>query len=470
MPRLVVVGAGVAGLAGARAALDEARRSGVDLDLVVLEASPRAGGKLWTERVDGVTVEWGPDSFLAAKPRGRALAEELSLDLVPVGPAARRAFLLREGRLRPIPGGLVMGVPTTTGALRAAVREGLISIPGAARAWIESALPGPPIGRTDEPAARLTRRRLGDEAAARLVEPLLRGVFGAPGSQIGARSAFPLAVGHRSLVRSLRRPLESRDAPMFLGVRGGFGRLVDALVVTLPPGSLRLGTSVTAIRSDSGGVSSASRSSLGVRYEALTDTGPEPADAVLVTAPASAAAESLSTVAPDTAGALRSVPYSGSAVILLRYPPDSLTEGLPGSGFLVDPAEGLAIAACSWFSAKWPDLAGGRLVLRAVVTDPRHLAAVDDELAARVTREVGRIMGARHEPDLVRIRRWEQALPVFGPGHDDRMRSALAALPDGIALAGAFLGAVGVPDCIESGESAARRLVGRMVGRGEAQQ
>jgi len=445
----VVVGAGIAGLAGARAAIAEARRAGIDVRLTVMEAGERAGGKLWTEEADGVTVEWGPDSFLAAKPRGRGLAEELGVGLVPVALGTRRAFLLRGDRLRPLPGGLVMGVPTTGGALRAAVRGGLLSVAGAARAAIEPLIPGRPIGEPDEPAAAVARRRLGREAASRLVEPLLRGVFGAPGSEIGVRSAFPQAAGNRSLVRSLRR--RPGGGAQFLGIRGGFGRLVDAVVATLPEGSVRTGAPVAAIRPAAGD-----------RYEVVTDGSAEPADAVLVAAPAGAAAAMLSGIAPEASAPLRDMRYAASAVVILRYPAGSAIRTLDGSGYLVDPEEGGAVAACSWFSSKSPDLAGGRVVLRAVVTDAGRLAAPDNELRDLVAAEVSRTMGARTDPDLVRMRRWEQALPVFGPGHGDRVRDALSALPDGIALAGASLGAVGVPDCIESGESAARTLIGRL--------
>lgn len=450
-----MVGAGIAGLAGARATISEARRAGIDVGVTVLEAGERIGGKLWTEEADGVTMEWGPDSFLAAKPRGRGLAEELGLSLVPVASGARRAFLLRGGRLRPIPGGLVMGVPTTAGSLRSAVREGLVSVPGAARAAVEPLIPGGSIGEADEPATAVARRRLGREAADRLVEPLLRGVFGASGTEIGVRSAFPQAVGNRSLVRSLRR--RPGGGAQFLGIRGGFGRLVEALVAALPADSVRTGAPVAAIRPAGGD-----------RYEVVTDRDVEPADAVLVATPAGAAGAMLSGIARESSAALRGVRYAASAVVVLRYP--STIQVPQGSGYLVDPEEGGTVAACSWFSSKWPDLAGGRVVFRAVVTDPGMLAAPDDELRDRVAAEVSRTMGARTGPDLVRMRRWNQALPVFGPGHGERMRAALAAAPDGIALAGAFLGAVGVPDCIEAGESAARALIGHLARRAGARQ
>lgn len=468
MQRLVVVGAGIAGLAGARAAVLEAERHGLgDLEVVVLEASDRIGGKLFTEDVDGITVEWGPDAFLAAKPRGRGLVEELGLGdrITPVAPAARRAFLYQGGRLKPLPQGLAMGVPTTLGAARRARAAGLLPWAGAVRAAIEPLLPGKPIGEPDEPAATTVRRRLGRPAATRLVEPLLQGVFGARGTEIGVRSAFPQAVGRRSLARSLRRRpgRPSPDEPQFLALDGGFRTLVDSLAGGLPEGAIRTNARLATLTAGSDGGLEL-RASVGGR----ADTPPsatggvsriERADAVMLAATSDAAGAALAELAPEAASAFGSIRYGGSAVVVLRYPDGSLVRTTDGSGFLVDPEEGLATAACSWYSAKWPQLTGGHVVLRAVVTDPKRLAASDDDLSERVVAEMDHVMGARTEPDLVRMKRWEQALPIFKPGHHDMIRAALEHLPTNVAVAGAFLGAVGIPDCVESGEAAARRLV-----------
>jgi len=449
----VAVGGGIAGLSGARAALDAARRAGVDLDVVVLEASERAGGKLWTEEVDGLRVEWGPDSLLAHKPRGVGLIQELGLagGLVPVSPEARRGFVLRAGELRPIPAGTIMGVPVAAAALRAAVRSGLLTAPGAARAALEPLLP-PARDATEPTVAELARRRLGGDAADHLIEPLVRGVFGGPGAEVGAWSAFPQAEGRRSLTLALRR---SRGGPpRFVALRGGFGRLVDALVAALPPDAVRTGIAAGSIEPVDHG------------FVVRSGDGDVLADAVLLTAPAPGSAELLAEVSPTSSSALAAVRYGASAVVVLRYAHGALGRSMDGSGYLVDPDEGLAVAACSWFSAKWPHAAGGAdgAVLRPIVTDPAALAVPDGDLVERVVREVGTTMRARRDPDVVRMIRWERSLPVFGPGHRQRIRSAVAALPSHVALAGAFLGAVGIPDCVASGEEAARHLVGALAG------
>jgi oxygen-dependent protoporphyrinogen oxidase len=190
------------------------------------------------------------------------------------------------------------------------------------------------------------------------------------------------------------------------------------------------------------------------------------ADAVLLAVPGPAAAEMVRAVAPAGARALAAIRYSASAVVVMRFAVEP-RRPLDAAGFLVAPGHGLATAACSFLSVKWPHLRPG-LWMRAIVVHPSALAKPDEALRARVVREVSAVLGLRREPEVVWLARWPTALPVFEPGHRGRVADAVRALPPGVAVAGAMLGAVGIPDCARSGEEAARRLVhegGSMVRR-----
>ena len=84
--RVVVVGGGIAGLAAAL----RLERTSPDTEVVLVESRPRIGGTILTEEVSGFLIEGGPDSFLARKPRGIGLCEELGLtcDLIARGSRA----------------------------------------------------------------------------------------------------------------------------------------------------------------------------------------------------------------------------------------------------------------------------------------------------------------------------------------------------------------------------------------------
>jgi monoamine oxidase len=74
--RVVVIGAGLAGLAAA----DELLRAGADL--TVLEARDRVGGRVWSRRLDnGAVVEMGAEFILPRNTLIRKLAARFELDL-----------------------------------------------------------------------------------------------------------------------------------------------------------------------------------------------------------------------------------------------------------------------------------------------------------------------------------------------------------------------------------------------------
>jgi oxygen-dependent protoporphyrinogen oxidase len=447
--RLVVIGSGIAGLAAAREASLAAEHAGLELEVTLLEAGDRLGGKLLTERLPtGGVLEWGPDSFLAIKPRGAGLARDLGLgdQLVAPGPMGRSAYLWLKGRLRRMPAGMAMGVPTGIGPLFTAVRDGIVGPLGAARAAIEPLLPRY-RGGEDPTAAAVARYRLGRQVAERLVSPLVAGVFGVPYDEVSLKAALPQLADARSWVLAMARRPAPSGAPIFQALEGGMQGFIEAITAGLPPDAVRTNYPVTALRHNEDGF---------VLNDDLV------ADAVILATPAHASATILSEFAPESSRALSAIDYHASAVLLLRYRPEDIAQPLDASGFLVAPREGRAVAASSWLNAKWPQNGFADVWIRAIVTDREHLEAPDESLRRRVAAEMNEMMQASASPQETRMQRWPDALPVYAPGHQKRVRAAVEHLPEMLELAGAAYRGFGIPDCIATGEEAARRLVERL--------
>jgi oxygen-dependent protoporphyrinogen oxidase len=465
--RVAVVGGGIAGLAAALRLRD---RLGPAAEIIVYEQSGAAGGKLRTGGLAGLTAERGADAFLAREPLGGggaprsgagkaagtaedsaavALARRVGLGDVLVHPARLPAALLLDGELRPIPPGTLLGVPGDLDQLAAVAR------PDPAR----DRDGGRPLLAEGEDVAvgELVRRRLGDEVVDRLVDPMLGGVYAGRADALSLAATMPgLAAACRrepTLTGAVRAALAAAPrpagSPVFASVRGGLGRLVEA-VAAASRATLRFGMPVREL----------SRRGAGWRLVLGSTRDPEPVDvdAVVLALPARPAARLLTGPAAGYVGALD---YASVALVTLALPPAT---ALPSwSGFLVPAGEGTTLKAATFLTRKWGHLreAGQPVLVRASVGrygEPEPLRLADAALAATVHADLAKILGGLPAPVGTHVQRWGGSLPQYAPGHLDRVAAARAALPASLALAGAGYDGVGIPACIRSGTTAADRL------------
>jgi oxygen-dependent protoporphyrinogen oxidase len=452
---VVVVGGGIAGLAAAWELV------GRGVEVLLLDAADRVGGKIRTAPLDGADIDAGPDAWLARVPWATELAGEVGLGDELVHPATGGAHLWLGGRLRRLPEGLVLGVPSAAGPV---VRSGLLSPVGLLRAGLDLVLPsdGPAV---DEPVGALVRRRMGREVLEKLVDPLVGGINAGDADVLSLAASVPqlaaASAGSRSLalgLRAARRAAPSNpSAPAFSALPGGLERLPRAVAAaaTAAGATIRTGARVVGL----------ARSGSGWRVDVATGDGPvEAVDAagVVLAAPGPVTGGLLGPVAPSAGATLAALPYASVALVTMALPADAVPGPLDGTGFLVPRTEGRLMTACSWASSKWAHLhRPGRVLLRVSAGrhgDDRALRMGDDELVTRLVGELGSAMGLRRAPDAVEVHRWPGAFPQYLPGHLDRVAAAsaeLAALGGGVAVAGAALRGVGIPACIASGRAAA---------------
>lgn len=445
---VAVVGAGITGLTVAHTLLT----CEPELDVVVIEAADRVGGKIRTSDFAGRPVDWAADAFLARVPEAVELCRELGLEGELVTPAARNAYVFVDGALRRFPDGLVLGVPTDFDALR---ESGVISPAGIDRAMADLSMGGEPLDG-DESVGSLVRRRVGDEVFDKLVSPLLSGVNAGDADQLSVRAGAPqfaaALADQPSLIEGLRRQRAAAsdpDAPVFFGLRSGTQTLTDALSssITARGGSIMTGTPVTDLAMTSAGYQLAVEGAGDVMAEAVALTAPDPVTAHL-----------LRGVAPEVAAEMGQVEYASVVMVAFSFPAAAIDRPLDGSGFLVAEGEGLLMTACSWASSKWAHLASpGSVVLRVSAGrhhDRRALELDDGQLVSALREDLAATMDVRGEPEEVRVSRWEAALPQFRPGHLERVarwREHLAGRAPGLLVGGAGFDGLGLPACVRQG-------------------
>ncbi|MFF5309040.1 protoporphyrinogen oxidase [Streptomyces massasporeus] len=453
--QVVVIGAGIAGLAAAHRLLERGAR------VTVLEASDRVGGKLLPGEVAGARVDLGAESMLARRPEAVALARAVGLADRLQPPATATASLWTRGALRPFPKGHVMGVPGTASAL-----AGVLSEEGLARIERDAELPRTEVG-DDVAVGEYVAERLGREVVDRLLEPMLGGVYAGDAYRISMRSAVPqlfqVARTHTSLTEGVRE-LQAKAAaaqqtgPVFMGIRGGIGTLPLAVAdsVRARGGEILTRTPVTELRRTPGG-----------GWQVGSGERAWRADAVVVAAPAPVAARLLRAETPGAAAELDAVEYASMALVTLAYRRDETA--LPdGSGFLVPPVDGRTIKASTFASQKWgwiadenPDL----VVLRTSVGrygETEILRRDDSELVEVSRHDLKAATGLDATPVATRVTRWDGGLPQYPVGHHARVariREHIARLP-GLAVCGAPYDGVGIPACIASAHAAVDQIHG----------
>jgi len=441
--RVVVVGGGVAGLATAYRLV----RDDPSLDVTVLEADERAGGRLRSVAVGDLELEAGPDSYVARKPWAAALCRELGLEMVE--PGATGAELWTDRGLVPMPP-TALGVPADV--------EGLARWPGLSRAGRARAL-ADLVRRAggkgkDEPLGALLRRRLGDEATELLVAPLLAGLFAGDVDRLGVRATFPELAGWErdfgSLIRGAKASLEAgRSAgPLFLRPSAGMSGLVATLVEAIGEGRVRTSVAASLVEPEGEG------------WMVRAGRGGLSASALVLATPAFVSAELLARAAPPAARRLAEISYVSTGVVLLVYP-DGTADALPPTTGFVVPSGKAPMTAATFLSRKWPDPAfGSRAVVRCFVGAAGSedvLDAPDEDIVEAVCRHLAAALPLPGRAAASAVVRWPRSMPQYEVGHLDKVDEIEATLPPGIFLVGNAYRGVGVADTVRGAVEAAER-------------
>lgn len=475
--RICVVGGGISGLAAAHRLLElRSQHRPTDsahapVELLLLEASTRAGGTVRTHRREGFLLEGGPDSFISEKPAALELAKRLGLAdrIIQTNERHRRSFVVSRGRLRPTPEGFQLLAPSR---MLPFLTTDIFTWRGKARMALDLLLPRrtDANGSDDESLAAFVRRRFGQEALERMAQPMVGGIYTADPESLSLRATMPrfleMERRDRSLILSMWKAARASNAAarhgrgasgarysLFLSFDQGTQVLTDALAARLPERTLRLNTRVESL----------TRASRGWLLKTVEGETIE-ADAVCLALPAYASARLLRGVDDELASELEAIPYASTATVNLAYERASIPHPLDGFGFVVPFIERRATLACTFSSVKFAGRAPeDKTLLRAFVggaLQPDMFELDEASMLDAVRRDLRDLLGVNAPPLLAHVEKWPRSMAQYHLGHTQRLARIRALLRRNTALAlcgNAYEGA-GLPDCVRSGETAAETL------------
>jgi len=468
MPRIAIIGGGISGLSAAFT-LEEMRQSGAGIQYVLFEAAPRFGGVMVTDRADGCLIEAGPDSFLTEKPWAADLCRKIGLgdQLIGSNDADRKTYIVvhKNGRDRLVvmPDGLMFMVPTK---ILPTVLSPLFSLRTKMRMAAEWFHP-PHKAEADETVAQMVERHYGSEMVDLLADPLLSGVYGGEATDLSVRAVLPrfadMESKHGSLGRAMlaaRKKMagaaKAPPRPLFSSLKEGMQQMVDAVVARLDAANLRTSSPVQSlIPQDDGWTVAAGYQS-------------DHFDAVIIAAPAHAAAAVLQSADENLARELASINYSSSVTLTLGYDEKVRRSLPPGFGFLVPRSAGHRMLAATFVHNKFPHRAPeNRAIVRCFLGGARDEAILnqtEDQILAIARDDLRQIIGLTAEPIFTRVYKWKSAMAQYSVGHLERLQriEALRLKIPGLALAGNGFTGIGVPDCVRSGTEAATKVLSEL--------
>ena len=440
MTSYCVVGGGISGLMAAyrlRAAVRD------DATITLFDPAEKLGGVLRTERVGGHPMDLGAEAFVLRRPEMPALLAELGLADRQRGTTGARPLIYSGQTLHPLPAGTVAGIPSSAASV-----AGLVDDATVARIDAEPARPLTWQPGSDPAVADLVADRFGEQTVARSVDPLLGGVYAGSAATIGLRAGAPsvaaaLDRGATSLTEAVRRRSPpAAGGPVFGAIDGGYQVLLDELVRRARFRWVQ--AAVTGLEPG---------------WELRDETGAHwHADAVVLAVPAPRLVHLVADLAPSSVAAAGRIGSASSVVVALAVPAE--TPFPQNSGVLVASGEPLHAKAITLSSRKWGVRDGVQLLRLSFGRFGEDLAstASDDQLLAWALDDLAAVFGLTVDPIEVRVQRWIDAMPQYGPGHADLVAQVRAGLPRGLAVAGSYLDGIGVPACIAAAGRAVEAL------------
>ena len=463
---IAIVGAGITGLSAAYY-LQQQRP---DLNITLLESSDKAGGILQTVERNGFLVELGPDMFTTRDSEAVELCGELGIEdqLISTNKDHRGAYIICRGKLCKMPLGWTMMTPTRMGAI---LKTPLLSWKGKLRVFAEVFIPRKKSGG-DESLASFTRRRLGQEALERIIQPLISGIYTADPEKLSMQATLAdfLAMERtgKGLIREGIKQLRSQSSQesstgarygAFVAPKYGMQSIIAALTNQLKTNTLKLGQRVKQLEFKNDAWQ------LTIEQDTQGTTTRQ-FDRLLLTTSSQITGRLLQESYPELSKLIADIPLAGVAIVTMGYRFCDIDHPLDAFGVVVPQAENRPLIAISMASQKFAGRAPQDSVLFRIFAggalQPEVLQWGEDQLIESAKQQLRELLGVNGKPIFTQVTRWENNMPQYHVGHVelvDKIELELSKTPN-LEIAGNAYRGVGIPLCIRNAKSAVKRLVG----------
>lgn len=458
--KVVIVGGGITGLTTAYYLQQKAKAQNEQLDIVLIEASLRLGGKIHTVRKNGFIIERGPESFFDTDSSVRSLARDLNIEHEIIQNNDGRTFIAIGSILHPIPSNLLLGGSPKISSFMA---SNVLSLSGKVRAAGDLILPKLPHD-TDEPISDFFRRRFGKEVVENLVEPVLAGTFAGDVDHVSMQSMFPqfyqLEKDYRSLLIGMKKTGKGIYALVnipgeihYESFEGGLETLSEALENALTDVTILKGIKVDLIENQKEGN----------QQIYLSDGSSMLADKLIVTTPFNVAKKIFRD--SEVMSQVPNMSYATIATVTMAFKKGQMQKYTDALNFFVSRNSDFAITTCTWSNRKWDNAAPEDHDLLRVyigrVGDESIVELSDSEIEKIVLQDLQKALGLEELPIFTVVARWKEAMPQYAVGHESRMAMLKQQFYEeypNVTLAGSSYEGISIPNCVMQGKQVADKV------------
>lgn len=458
--KVVIVGGGITGLTTAYYLQQKAKAQNEQLDIVLIEASLRLGGKIHTVRKNGFIIERGPESFFDTDSSIRSLARDLNIEHEMIQNNDGRTFIAIGSILHPIPSNLLLGGSPKISTFMA---SNVLSLSGKVRAAGDLILPKLPHD-TDEPISDFFRRRFGKEVVENLVEPVLAGTFAGDVDHVSMQSMFPqfyqLEKDYRSLLIGMKKTGKGIYALVnipgeihYESFEGGLETLSEALENALTDVTILKGIKVDLIENQKEGS----------QQIYLSDGSSMLADKLIVTTPFNVAKKIFRD--SEVMSQVPNMSYATIATVTMAFKKGQMQKYTDALNFFVSRNSDFAITTCTWSNRKWDNAAPEDHDLLRVyigrVGDESIVELSDSEIEKIVLQDLQKALGLEELPIFTVVARWKEAMPQYAVGHESRMAMLKQQFYEeypNVTLAGSSYEGISIPNCVMQGKQVADKV------------
>ncbi|HQA04081.1 MAG TPA: protoporphyrinogen oxidase [Thermodesulfovibrio thiophilus] len=435
---VVIVGGGISGLSLAYFLL----KKKPDLDIKIIEAENKAGGKIVSENISSFLCEAGVNGFLNNKPSTIALANELGIEPLMGSEHSKVRYILIDGQLKKVPEDPLKFFASS-----------LLSLRGKIRMIGEYFIP-PLKEDIDESVQSFVSRRVGTEFYEKLIDPMSTGIYAGDPTKMSMKSCFPkvywLEKKYGGLIKGLialkkeKKNVETAPKSMLMSFRNGMVELIQSLENKLASKILKNKKLLDITLNN------------GLYNLYMADGEYLQATKIVLACPAHESANIVKEFDKELGKLLASIPYPPLSVVAFGFKTEQIGFGTGLYGFLVPHREKRKILGCLFDSTIFPNRAPqGYVLLRTMIGGMRspELALLPDEkLIETALSELRDILSIKGDPEFIKIFRWQRAIPQYQVGHEEKLRKIderLKSFP-GFYLTGNAYRGVSVNDCIQN--------------------